>query len=163
MKHLFLDLEDTVITPVFNGWGSTELINQELVKDTVSEFKPDFVNIFSFALHNLKELSGFNANERVWLEKSLGVTFRLVPVMDKDIIPTCCKAMDLLHPSTVSFEDACAFWSKHQAFRLFCKQHFGNMHKTWNEDTEVLLLDDIVMNETWEWPDLRIKGKIVKV
>lgn len=162
MKHLFLDLEDTVITPVWNGWETAELINLDLVRGIIDIEKPDQVSLFSFALHNKRELDGFKRHVQFALEGALGVQLSLTPTMDDDIIPACARAMGI-HKDTVSFNDACEFWSKHQAFRLFVKDRFGLLHSTWKTSTEVILLDDMVMNEDWHWPDLRIKGKTLRV
>ena len=82
MKHLFLDLEDTVITPVVNGWDNTELINKELIKQIVDAFKPDFVHIFSFALHNKHEVEEFKLWVRPALESLLEVPICVTPDMD---------------------------------------------------------------------------------
>lgn len=162
MKHLFLDLEDTVITPVVSDWCNTDLINIGLVRDLIAFEKPDQVSIFSFAIHNQKEREGFVKHVRERLEAALEVTLCNIPMMDEHIIPACCQEMGI-HQETVTFLEVCNFWSKHQAFRLFVKNKFKLLHQTWGTDTEVILLDDIVFNETWQWPDLRIQGKIIRV
>lgn len=163
MKHLFLDLEDTVILPVVNGWQNTELINIDLVREVIRAFKPDSVSLFSFAIHNKQELEGFEKFIRKPLQDAIGRSIARTPTMDDDIIPLCAKAMRL-HPSKVAFMDAVDFWSKHQAFRLYISQIFGLHWKEWQRKTEVLLLDDAAFeNESWEWPDLAIKGGILRV
>lgn len=162
MKHLFLDLEDTVITPVWNGWQDTELINIQLVRDLIEFEKPDQVSIFSFAIHNQKERAEFVKHVRGRLEAALEVVICNIPMVDEHIIPACARTMGI-HPETVSFNDACEFWSKHQAFRLYVKDSFRLVRQTWRTATEVILLDDMVFNETWHWPDLRIAGKLIRV
>ena len=46
MKHLFLDLEDTVITPVIDGWHLFEIINQDKIQTVINRFEPNFIDIF---------------------------------------------------------------------------------------------------------------------
>lgn len=162
MKHLFLDLEDTVITPVLNGWQNAELINIDLVRTLIEFEKPDRISLFSFALHNRHELDGFTKWVRASLEQALGIELGLIPTVDGDIIPACCRVLKL-HPTAVSFQDAIDFWGKHESFRLFIRDRFQLMHKNWGISTEVILMDDAVINETWSWPDLNIQGRIIRV
>lgn len=162
MKHLFLDLEDTIITPVPNGWGTAELINVQKILKVIDEFKPDFINIYSFAIHNERELNGFNQHARSMVERAIGEKLHLVPRVDEDIIQHCCKVMKLA-PSSVNFMEMNNFWGKHEAFRLSCRCLFGKVWKTSKEETEVILLDDVVLNEFFEWPDLHVKGQIINI
>ena len=71
VKHLFLDLEDTVITSVMTGWADTEIINRDKVKDFLAAFKPDFVHIFSFAIWHAEALASFEGSVKPRLEKAL--------------------------------------------------------------------------------------------
>lgn len=160
-KHLFLDLEDTCITPIVQGWNQFDLINLQKIKRVIEEFNPDFLHIFSFAIWNKADLNGFDLNVRPLLEKSLGKTIGIVPTVDDDILPACCKER-VLRKSTVSFQDMNNFWGKHEAFRLFIRQLFQD-HGGLITKIEVMLLDDCVINETFAWPDLSISGKIVNI
>ncbi len=161
-KSVWLDLEDTIITPVVDGWWKTELINVEKIKRIIDDFNPDSVNIFSFAIWNQKELQSFNSAVRPLIEQHLGRKLSSIPTVDDEIIPTCCAVLGLQR-NTVDFSEASAFWSKHQAFRLCCRQLFKNIWATWQHETEVLFLDDVVWNETFEWPDIKVKGQIINI
>ena len=161
-KHLFLDLEDTIITPVMNGWWKTELINLDKIKGIIEQFQPDQVNIFSFALHNDFEREGFNAGTRPMIEQALGRKFSSVPIVENEIINVCCNAK-WISPERVDFMDIRDFWGKHDAFRLWCQEMFKNSWASGKQDTEVMLLDDDVVNENFEWPDLHVKGRIIDI
>lgn len=153
-KHLFLDLEDTVIEPVPFGWGNAFLINIPKVKRFIAEFKPDEVHLFSFAIHNAHELKQFNYHVRSRLEDALGVSLNLCPTVDDDIIPTCCANLNIAS-AFVSFSDMIEFWGKQGAFRLFVAQTFKA-----RQDTTVALLDDVVTDEDFTFHSSSLKGFI---
>lgn len=156
IKHLFLDLEDTIITPVLNGWANIELMNVQEIRKIMGEVKPDQVSIFSFAIWNKVEAAQFDAHVKNQIERVLGVQLQLVPVVDDDIIPACCREMKL-HPSTVSFRDLCDFWGKQGAFKMYVR----SMFKAGGVD--VTLVDDAVFNEEFSWPDIGISGRIINI
>jgi hypothetical protein len=157
-KHLFLDLEDTIITPVVDGWFNTHLINLEKIQAVMADFEPDEIHVFSFAVWNQQELVRFNMGTRPMIETRLGKRFSIVPTVDDDIIPACCSIMHI-DPGSIVFSDMSDFWGKQESFRLFCRKIFANTH-THDIDTEVILLDDAVMNEGFYFPDLRLRGSI---
>lgn len=161
VRHLFLDLEDTVITPVLNGWFNTHMLNVKKVKAFIAEFKPNFVHIFSFAIWNKVELERFNMGTRPMLEKALGITLSAVPTVEDDILPVATKVMNLGNDS-VDFTTMCEFWGKHEAFRLNMRNLFKNT-AAHDQDVEVVLLDDVVFNEEFYWPDLRVRGRIINI
>lgn len=158
-RHLFLDLEDTVITPVLDGWFNTHMINVQKVKDFIAEFKPDAVHLFSFAVWNQEELKRFNMGTRDMLERNLGIKLSGIPTVDDEIIPVCCKVMNIL---PVDFQEMSNFWGKQGAFRLNMQHMFRNTH-THDVDVEVVLLDDAVFNEEFYWPDVRVRGRILNI
>jgi len=157
-RHLFIDLEDTVIEPVLNGWGRTALLNIEKVKRFIKEFKPNTVNIFSFAIWNTAELDKFNTLCRPGLEQALGIKFNAIPTVDDDIIPMCCNVLGI-GQGAVDFDDCSTFWGKHEAFRL----NMRHLAKASQRPLEVAFLDDAVFNENFEWPDLKISGRIINI
>jgi hypothetical protein len=161
MKHLWLDLEDTIITPVMEGWFNTHLVNTDKIDRVLATWKPDFVLLFSFAIHDREELKRFNLGTRSMIENRFGFILSTTWTVDGDIIPMCCREMGL-STHAVDFMDASAFWSKHQAFRLCMRQFFGTTHRH-EVDTEVLLLDDAVHHEEFRWPDLRVSGTILNI
>lgn len=120
----------------------------------MADFKPDSVHIFSFAIWNEHERNGFSAFVRPMLERALGVTLGLVPTVDTDIIPVCCKIANL-HPSTVDFQEMSNFWGKQGAFRLVARHHAHSHRRHSNLPLHLALLDDAVYNEQVVWPDLQ--------
>lgn len=148
-KALFLDLESTIITPVGDGWHNFELINIPKIQDVISEFQPDEISIFSFAIHNFHERDLFNKITRPWIERSLDCYLLRVPTVE-EIIQKCKNTMGM--NGVVSFMDMLDFWSKNFSFQLFAK--------SLGKDVEVLLLDDIVFNQDFSWQDENIHGKI---
>jgi len=159
-RLLFLDLEDTIITPVLDGWHKTELINVQLIKRLIREFDPDTINLFSFALHNEREVALFNKHCRPMIETAIGHPLDLTPTVDDHIVPTCCNVLGL-SKDRVDFSDAGDFWSKQQSFRLWLRGNLSLLSRGFG--SEVLLLDDVVFNEQFSWPDDKISGWIVNV
>ena len=160
-KHLWLDLEDTAITPVVHGWLNTRVMNVKKIKSFIAEFKPNAVHIFSFAIWNEFERNAFNLGTRPTLEDALGVKFSTVPTVDDDIIPVATRMMNM-GDGSVDFQEMSNFWGKHETFRLNMRHLFKNSHAH-NTDIEVVLLDDAVFNEEFYWPDLRVRGRIINI
>lgn len=158
---LFLDLEDTVITPVINGWANTQMINTDKLRALLLQLKPTEVGIFSFAIWNEFELRGFNHGTRPMLERFLGHALTFVPTVDDQIIPAACSQMKL-SPDVVEFSDMSDFWGKQQAFRLCVRNIFKNRTKL-DDPLKVVLLDDVVFDETFHWPDLNLTGQIINI
>jgi hypothetical protein len=161
-RHLFLDLEDTVITPVVNGWWNTELINVQRVRAIIEHFKPMSVHLFSFAIWNEAQREQFRLGTKPLIEKALNIKFASEWTVDDNIIPMCCSIM-AISPRTVDFQEMSNFWSKHEAFRLSMRWLFRNAWKDWKQENEVLLLDDAVINEEFHWPDLHVRGTIANI
>lgn len=160
-RHLFLDLEDTVITPVVDGWPNAQLINVEKVKKFIAEFKPDAVHLFSFAIWNVEEKKRFQLFVQPRLENALGIILSGIPTVDDEILPVCCKVMNLGNDS-VDFSELSNFWGKHEAFRLNMRHTFRHT-KLFGHWVEVALLDDAVFNENFEWPDMKVRGRVINV
>lgn len=162
VRHLFIDLEDTVITPVLDGWFNTHMINVPKVKSIIEEWKPNFVHLFSFAVWNKEQLKRFKTGTQPMIEHSLGIKLSTTWTVDDDIIPMCCNVMRLGQGS-VDFSEMSNFWSKHEAFRLCMRHHFKTAVNWPDLSVEVMLLDDAVLNETFAWPDLQISGQIINI
>jgi hypothetical protein len=84
----------------------------------------------------------------------------MVPTVDFHILPACTNIMGM-GCDTVDFMEMSNFWGKHEAFRLFIRHTFKKVPI--EQQTYVTLLDDAVMNEQFEWPDLRIIGRIINI
>jgi hypothetical protein len=159
-RHLFLDLEETIVDPLYSGWACTNIINVQKITDLISAFNPDEVHLFSFAVWNQQELVKFNEHLRPHIEKTFGFSFSGTWTVDDDILPLCTAQMRLGNYS-VSFSDMVDFWGKQHSFKLAMRQTFLN--SAHDSCTEVMLVDDIVHNETFFWPDYKLTGKIVDV
>lgn len=140
MRHLFLDLEDTVITPANDGWHNTEPINIARVRRFIDSWKPDYVNIFSFAIWDDQQLRLFDFHVRPWLERELGIRFNHIPTREQ-IKMRCSVAMRMAN-DMVSEQDLMDFWGKQMSFRLYIPQWLRN-------GGDVALLDDVVHDEDW--------------
>lgn len=156
-----MDLEDTVITPVMTGWPNAECINIEKVRAVIAQFKPDRINIFSFAIWDSRQRELFNMFTRGPLQKALGIEFNIVLAVDEDIIPVCCKQTNL-HPDRVDFQEMSNFWGKQGAFRLCMRNHAANLHRH-GQTLITMLLDDAVFDELIQWPDLDTRVIITNI
>lgn len=163
LKHLFLDLEDTVISPVVSShstsWADTELINCDKVKNFIAQYQPDYLHVFSFAVWNPEDLASFNWSVRPRLEKALGMEFSTVPLMDTDILEACCNRK-WLKSEEVSRKQVIAFWGKQDAFRLYTQQKYGSPEGPMQE---VVLIDDKVTSEEFLMPGLRLRGRLIEI
>jgi len=92
------------------------------------------------------------------IESALGVPLFNVPTVDDDIIRLCEREMNL-GMGCMNFSDMSDFWGKAGAFRLNMRQ----MWKSGSTPVEVVLLDDAVYNEFFEWPDIQVKGRILNI
>lgn len=158
-KHLFLDLEDTVITPNIQGWRAVDFMNNniDLVKNIITEFAPDTVNVFSFAIDHDEDQVAFMKDCGVFLENNIGCKFTIVPHMEH-IRKVLCD-INGLTVGAVPREEICTFWSKQRAMRdwLVWNQKQHKKLGTPLEEIEVFFLDDTVETELIELPDLKIE------
>ncbi len=163
VRHLYLDLEDTLIEPVVNGWPNVNLIPHKIaeVRKFIEAWKPQHVHIFSFAVWNESEHMRFCLYQKERLEQVLGVKFTTVPTVDDDIIPQACRVLSI-DPGMVNFSDASDFWGKGESFRLFMKSTWHDLEKQ-GRGVEVILIDDAVTNEVFQFPDLHIKGQLLNI
>lgn len=159
-RHLFLDLEDTVITTVEDGWSTAQVINARAVRDFISKFDPHYVHVFSFAIYHAQDVAEFNRYVRPYIEANLGIKIVNVPTLDDDIVSECCNSMNI-HKSTVTRRDAIDFWGKQEAFRLYARSLFGKPLE--GVQTNIVLLDDMVTEETFSFPKIRLDGQILNI
>jgi hypothetical protein len=159
--HLYIDLEDTIIAPVAEGWTNVHLVNSEKVKAFIQELKPDHVHIFSFAIHSDHDRMLFNMWVRERLERALGVTFGFVPTTD-EITEMTCRGKGI-SPQYTTFNDLCDFFGKAEAFRQVMRHQWKGVVNHPNTSVNVILLDDDVINESFTWPDLKIEGRTINV
>lgn len=152
MKHLFLDLEDTLITPVYQGWMSAELKedNIALIRKLCSW--ADDVHVFSFAMHNEKTKLAFQCTIQQWLEGLIGRKFNWNPTTD-EMETDCCEHMGIMRGiGRFDFSDMTDFYGKEYAFELYIKRRI--FFKEIKPGDHCMLLDDTIMNPSDKiiWP-----------
>ena len=153
----FIDLEDTEIAPVLQGWIAAEPIGlARNVGKLLREWKPDEVRVFSFAVRDERDVQGFRQHVQPWLERLLGFTICDVPTTDGVIFPAAAKRAKL-HPRRLDFSDVVDFWGKGGTFRLFAK----SCAIAAKEPLQVLLVDDAVEDEEFAFPRLGLEGRLV--
>jgi hypothetical protein len=161
-RHLFLDLEDTVIEPIpdAQAWSRTRIINEEKIRRFIEEFQPAGVHIFSFAIWNEHERKNFNRWLRLPLEIALKRELRLVLRVDEDIIP---NAVSVRCPGMmgVSFSEMSNYWGKEETFRYNIRELARTIWK--GIPIDAVLIDDCVVTEEWELPALQLKGRTINI
>lgn len=162
--HLFLDLEDTIITPITTSWWQCSLIHQERIRHFIHTHPIEQLHVFSFALHNAHELERFNQAVRPRLEHSLGMPFTLTPTIDDAILPVCAAAHQL-HPQRVDFSDLVDFWGKQNAWRTFLAHAPCIQQLAQNKSTPLhcVLIDDLVESEHFALPKRNIQGHCIPI
>jgi len=160
-RILFLDLEDTIITPVLEGWWNTELINLNKIRNFIKIFNPSSLHIFSFAIHNEQDYRNFvNSGTKGMIENALDMHIVRTPTVE-DIIVETSEQM-LIHPSTVPFNDLVQMWGKQLSFPMYIRTNFVNA----KNDVSVALLDDTVFDQEFSFKtnsDDRIFGSILNI
>lgn len=158
MKILFLDLEDTIITPAFEGWHLCELINVDKINAFIKHHNIELINIFSFAIHNQREKELFIKHNRAMIENALGMPLFEIPTMDDQIIPHCCKQKGI-HITTLDFADVVSFWSKDISFILFLKEKYKNNQ----HPHEIFFLDDAIDDMNFSFPKLNFTAQCFNI
>lgn len=157
--HLFLDLEDTIVTPLLNGWANFNLVNVDLIKTWMSVINPDHVHIFSFAIHGDFDKKAFDTFVRPAVENVIGRSLEMVPTVDDDIIPTIARRMRLV-PETVTLSNVNEFWGKDFAFQLFANATFPAKD---GEFVKAFLLDDTTEFSTHVFPKNQLQVEMIKI
>ena len=154
-KVLWLDLEDTVIEPVLQGWGNVSLIPRNIlkIKSFMEDWQPDELSIFSFAIHNEFEKKSFSHWVKPWLEDQFGMKIISIPTVDGEIKSACCNDLKLAK-ELVTFHDMIEFWGKQISFRLLIKQM---------NNVDVVLFDDAVVDEVFSFPNVNTAGRIFNI
>ena len=147
-KFVFLDLEGTVIDDIDNQG----LLDLRAVRRWLKSEDVVVVSIFSFAIDNKGERDTFMRQcTRRTLEAELGVEIGKV-VTTEDAMAAA------LHRNRVQFEGLWEFkqlWGKERGFIDFAFQNFTN--------AEVVLLDDLVIDQTVVFPTKNLTIRLVNV
>lgn len=154
-RALFLDLEDTVIEPVSDGWVGLRAMNLHRLDAVVERFAPTELHLFSFAVHTPQDLLSFERHVKDWLERRVGLEFTTA-LATPEIISKCARQRRIA-AELVTFSEVVDFWGKQEAFRLFLKT-FAEEQREPGVDLAAVLLDDSVFNETFSWPDLAVSA-----
>lgn len=152
MNTLFLDLENTILTPNFSGWQDCELINIDKIIKFINNNNITVVNIFSFALHNNQDKELFIIHCRELIESAIKHHLNLIPTVNEQIIPFCCNQKNR-HNKNMTFQELCRFWGKDLSFILFLKEFYKN-NKT---SQQIFFLDDAIEDFNFEIPKLKLK------
>jgi len=160
-KHIFFDLEDTLITPVIDGWMNCEFVNFHKIQTILNEFQPTHVHTFTFAIHDEADRRGFDNHVRSRLEQAHNITFSTCNGIH-EIRERCCRVKGLLSKLT-SISVMVEFWGKQVSFRLFAedwfKQSFSKHNP--NQSVEIMLVDDSIIPEKFELFDGNLKASVV--
>lgn len=159
MKELWLDLEDTVITPVEEGWSSSWLLPYcQVLAEHLAAHPIDKLHVFSFAIHTQEDVAQFDQWIRPHLEKVLGMPISCVPTVQDDIIPAC-RAVTGIN-GELPLSDVVSFWGKAGAFKLWIKWLCQTGR---NEADKVVLIDDAVWTELCHWPDWNLQVDVIRI
>ena len=155
MKHLFLDLEGTII----NSWGNPAIIHAETIKKWIAkEDLPKSVRIFSFAVVNEKDIAHFlhQTTMKGAIEHHLGV--HVYDVLSVELIRhTIERDRSFRYDTTYEFMQ---FEGKAGAFIKFCcamRTILSDAHPTF------ILLDDAVDHQTIIMHDRSMTIELVPV
>lgn len=147
-KFVLLDLEGTVIDDIDNQG----LLDLRAVRRWLKSEDVVVVSIFSFAIDNKGERDTFMRQwTRRTLEAELGVEIGKV-VTTEDAMAAA------LHRNRVQFEGLWEFkqlWGKERGFIDYVFQNFTN--------AEVVLLDDLVVDQTVVFPTKNLTIRLVNV
>lgn len=156
-KHLFLDLENTLVEPVTEGWANVSMLALAPIKRFIANFNPDHTHVFSFAVGDSMDVRQFELHMRERLQSTLGIQFTRVLTVNQDILPACCRQKNL-SANCVDFSDLVDFWGKPGAFKLFTQDMFQD-----TQGATVALIDDVVEDEDFFVHRLNLQGLIREV
>ncbi len=134
--HLFLDLEDTLIQPVTEGWRGISFLEANIAKVMPLVRSAKAVSLFSFALWK-HDFENFQTHARPLIEAKLERTLFMIPTVEM-IMSFVCDKLGISEQNT-DFSDICDFLGKGGAF-----EHFV----TRLEIDNACLIDDAVMDKS---------------
>jgi len=147
MKLLFLDLEDTIITPTLAGWTSCEVLGNFCIHRLLPFMRTerfDRIGIFSFAIDNAADKDKFATQLQGFIEKFLGVKFTIIPHVEE--IVAALRVVSGIN-GELPLADVVSFWGKAGAFHKWIRW----MHSQGRLQgvDEIVFIDDSVETETW--------------
>jgi len=137
-KHLFIDLECTVIEPLYQGFSNYDLLyaNVRKIKHELDKGY-DTLNIFSFAIQTETDLRDFNKFLRPELEERLTHLTVIPALVDFGNNPSILKAASRMRGVHVTPHELFRYWNKDRAFEDFVKYYA-------KPSTESVLIDDAI-------------------
>lgn len=144
-KLVYLDLEETVIRSMSNPI----LCNIDWIKQLLSKEQVTEVHIFSFALLNRFDQDVFAVNIKAGLEKVLGVRIRSCPSIQQ-----INKVIRSFTGFVVEDWEFTNHYDKLRAFHDYCRAT--------HDDSDCLLVDDVVPNSTFSLPDKNLLIRTMK-
>lgn len=138
---VFIDLEETLVDPVNNGWANARLMDMNQlsnIKEILLKYKASSIDIFSFALATKFDQQAFNVFLKDRIELVLTVKINSV-ITHSEMMRKCGYEHSSEHGNHLS---SLMKIGKRNAFLNFCKSLLVS--------DEFILIDDSVMDETVE-------------
>lgn len=144
-KVLFLDLEETLV----KSWHDPVFCNTDFIKDIIEKEQTNQVHMFSFAIIDESDKKIFEDQFKKHLENHFEI--EILSWMSIDEI-----MKEVFQFNGIVFEkfEFTTMWGKLKAFHDFCRNKF--------EDTECILVDDIVPNSIFEITDKNLIIRTIK-
>lgn len=144
-KVVYLDLEDTVIRSLSNP----VLCNIDWIKYVLRNEGATEVHIFSFALMNRFDQDVFAVNIKAGLEEVLGMRIRSCPSIQQ-----INKVIRSFTGFVVDDWEFTNHYDKLRAFHDYCRATY--------DESDCLLIDDVVPNSTFTLPDKKLIIRTMK-
>lgn len=154
-KHLFIDLEETLITT----WNDAHLGRKQIVEMLLCEHFPGYPNgekldatVWSFALTNNKDRDYFNTNLKNWLSENYHLNFIEVPITQN----IAEHSRDFTGKKNTYTYQILADYGKEGTLSHWVRMR--DMH-----DCEIVLLDDLVEDKRTSFYNRNLHITCVKV
>jgi len=160
-KHLFVDLEETLI----DNWFDANLASRNRVLDLMFQHgfigadlqssPPVDATVWSFAIWGQEDVDNFNKRLRKWLGEVFNLNFvRIVTTEEMRNAIVELKGFNL----GLDVSEMVQIWSKDRTLEDWVKLHIKDFR-----NSEIVLLDDMVMNRTVHFEDDNVKIRFVRV
>lgn len=156
-KHLFLDLEETLITDWYNpALGQRDLVNALLEKHFATGAMGTRgvldATIWSHAVSDTRDVERFNQYMKDWLERAYAIN--IIRVITMDEMCECTKAW-------TGFDRVPPYELIQTYKKDISLEHWVRTHI--QKDAHVILLDDTVENKEVFWSDHNLRLTFVRV
>lgn len=157
-KHLFIDLEETLI----DNWQRANLWKRNKVWEFLGDHfchtqndPPLDATVWSFAVWDAKDIVDFNKRMKRWLEDVFNLNFVRVVTTEqmRDAIVEL-KGFNM----GLDVSEMVQLWGKDRSLEDWVKLHMKDF-----VNSEIVLLDDMVINRTVHFEDDNVRIRFVKV